>query len=781
MESSTIESPTLSDGSFIIIDGERSPAVAPAQPPPRKQQLFAHSWSEDATGGKLSLHGRHFVDASGRVCSLRGVNLAGNCKTPVNDNHDHFPANHESVTYVNRPFPLEQAHEHFSRLRRWGFTFIRFLVTWEAIEHEGPGAYDVEYLQYLRALLALLPQYGLVAFVSMHQDVWSRYSGGSGAPAWTLTKAGLDLDALEETGAAWLKGVKGGGHVEEERGLWPCGYQKLAAATMATCFWAGDTFAPKLHVKDAHGTETSIQQFLQSAFLGSWEMLVKSVGDLDGVIGFEIMNEPHRGYVELQSMHGFDYNTDLHLGPVPTPLQSFTLGAGHPTEVGVWTRSFPVPTRRTGKTTLNAGGRSVWRADGPTAGQCLWEMHGVWGWDRGKKEGIVLRENYFKKHPQSGAPVDWYQDFYFPFLKKWAHLVQATARPGTMVFVEAIPNEFCPESWTPEHQPPNMVYAPHWYDLNALFTKGFGDFSVNVQGLSRGMFLPKALYWGQKGARENYALQIRNIVEEGYRSLGEKPVVIGECGIPMDMNHGEAFKTDNYTMQLRMFDAMMCALERSLVGFTLWNYNPDNDDRKGDDWNGENFSWFSQRRALPSSLLDLDQSSPTLDNGARILRSVVRPYPAKTAGIPLRFEYEVNTGAFTYEWAVPHARSAVEHRAGRPSVHHPPLGGHPPLTSDTTEIFLPSFLAHGGKVAVAGLPPGAAAHYDEARQTLYVRTPGARPGAVHSIRVALEPRLRAVFDVNDFWSDWGGAVAAVAAVVLALLAWLLMRLAGRSA
>ena len=73
----------------------------------------------------------------------------------------------------------------------------------------------------------------MVAFVCCHQDVWSRYSGGSGAPAWTLTTVGFDLDQLEETGAAWLKGVKGGGHVEEERGLWPCGYQKLAAATMA--------------------------------------------------------------------------------------------------------------------------------------------------------------------------------------------------------------------------------------------------------------------------------------------------------------------------------------------------------------------------------------------------------------------------------------------------------------------------------------------------------------------------------------------------------------------
>ena len=95
------------------------------------------------------------------------------------------------------------------------------------------GIYDTEYLDYLRKMLLLLPQYGMTAFVALHQDVWSRYSGGSGAPAWTLEAVGFDLHALEESEAAWLKGVKGGGHVESERGVWPCGYQKLAAATMA--------------------------------------------------------------------------------------------------------------------------------------------------------------------------------------------------------------------------------------------------------------------------------------------------------------------------------------------------------------------------------------------------------------------------------------------------------------------------------------------------------------------------------------------------------------------
>ena len=48
------------------------------------------------------------------------------------------------------------------------------------------GVYDTEYLDYIRKLLSLLPQYGMTALVSMHHDVWSRYSGGSGAPAWTL-------------------------------------------------------------------------------------------------------------------------------------------------------------------------------------------------------------------------------------------------------------------------------------------------------------------------------------------------------------------------------------------------------------------------------------------------------------------------------------------------------------------------------------------------------------------------------------------------------------------
>lgn len=64
-----------------------------------------------------------------------------------------------------------------------------------------------------------------------------------------------------------------------------------------------------------------------------------------------------------------------------------------------------MPTKKTGHAILNPEGKSAWRADGPTNGKCLWEMHGVWGWDRNKDEAVVLRENYFVKHPTTGKKV----------------------------------------------------------------------------------------------------------------------------------------------------------------------------------------------------------------------------------------------------------------------------------------------------------------------------------------------------------------------------------------
>jgi hypothetical protein len=112
--------------------------------------------------------------------------------------------------------------------------------------------------------------------------------------------------------------------------------------------------------------------------------------------------------------------------------------------------------------------------------------------------------------------VDWYTDFYYPFLKRWTDRARKAMSNDKMFFVEPIPNEACcatyllrllttfavlftiMDSRTSISQhgvypalvggtviPRAYSYLWYRYDLNALFNKGFGDFTVNVQGLSR--------------------------------------------------------------------------------------------------------------------------------------------------------------------------------------------------------------------------------------------------------------------------------------------------------
>jgi len=101
----------------------------------------------------MHIDGPWFKDEHGRTLILRGANLGGSTKVPCRPNGATYIRegffDHRDVSFVGRPFPLDKADEHFARLRAWGMTFLRFLITWEAIEHAGPGQYDEEYLDYV--------------------------------------------------------------------------------------------------------------------------------------------------------------------------------------------------------------------------------------------------------------------------------------------------------------------------------------------------------------------------------------------------------------------------------------------------------------------------------------------------------------------------------------------------------------------------------------------------------------------------------------------------------
>ena len=145
----------------------------------------------------MKISGSWFKDDHGRTRLLRGVNLGGSSKVPfVPDGATHLRdgfLDHRDVSFVGRPFPLETAADHLERLRIWGFNCLRFLITWEAIEHAGPGQYDEAYLDYVTAVVSKAGEFGFQVIIDPHQDMWSRFSGGDGAPGWTLEAAGFDL------------------------------------------------------------------------------------------------------------------------------------------------------------------------------------------------------------------------------------------------------------------------------------------------------------------------------------------------------------------------------------------------------------------------------------------------------------------------------------------------------------------------------------------------------------------------------------------------------------
>ncbi|GAA5872896.1 hypothetical protein JCM1840_005882 [Sporobolomyces johnsonii] len=806
--------------------------------------------------------GRYFLDSYGRRVLLHGANVSGLTKLPSEPNSlTHLDLGDkwfdgERVSFVGRPWPLEDSHIHLSRLRNWGLTFIRLVVPWEALEHAGPGQHDHAYISYLHSLLSLFPQYGLKAYIDAHQDVWSRHSGGSGAPTWTLQLVGLDIRNLKATGAAHAHNL----HLGEEDPppkVWPSGMTKLAGATMATVFWGGEVFAPKRRVRRrlhrgewgqaGEDEEVGLQTFLQESMCEAFGVLADALRDCEAVMGFEVMNEPHRGYIELLSPYAWDFTADLAIGYFPSALQSWALGTGHPVLIPHYAPSFPVTAVTHTVLLRPPRGRSAWLPPPSSSDSscspsssikdlrasssgCLWAEHGVWAFDASKGEigeAVVLKMEYFRTFPQDcviegcvaveggekgeegrrgkrkkGEAVEWYRDFYYPFIRKFSARIRRTPNPDHwLTLVEPIPNEFAP-SYPPALRPPNMVFAPHWYDLQTLFEKRLGWMSANVQGLARGMFLLKALYFGRAGLKKNYGLQLRNILSHSYAQIGESPIVIGETGCPFDLNGGKAFRTGDFAWQERMVDAILGAVgEEGLACFNLWNYNPLNDDTWGDSWNGENFSWFSTSDVTPAALEAAERRAKEegedvemarFNVGARVLDAVERPYAVKTAGIPLRTSYSLQTRRFTLSYINPvpssHPLAASVPTADKSDPKSPPIVGTE-CRARETEIYLPrrryGKAAREGRLMVQVRDGDGEWRYDEERQTLYVLHNNLAPGYVHSLTVTVsgpsdrpplhkwyEPaRLVARLDIDFASGDWVWVWALLVAVVGAGMGW----------
>jgi hypothetical protein len=562
----------------------------------------------------MRIEGPWFKDDKGRTLILRGVNLGGSSKVPFGPlGATHVREgffDHRDVSFVGRPFPLEEADEHLARLRAWGFTFLRLLVTWEAIEHAGPGRYDQDYLDYLYEVVRRAGEHGLNLFIDPHQDVWSRMSGGDGAPGWTFEAVGMDVTRFAETGAAIVHAVHGDPF---PRMIWPTNYTKLAAATMFSLFFGGNDFAPRTLV----GGEP-VQEFLQRHYLHALQQVALRLKGLPHVVGYDTMNEPSAGFIGRTDLNA--HGGLITTGESPTPFQAMLLGDGHPQEIEIWSAGLR-GIRPVGRRLVNAAGARAWRE----GVDCVWRENGVWGVG-GDGQPRLLQPQHFARVE---GEVDFADDYLRPFMVRYAREIRAVD-PDALIFLEAPPRQ------TPPHwdlaEVPAVVHADHWYDGLTVFTKRYIPFLGVDYETARFTI-------GRKRVRRSFAAQLARLKAEAADRLGGVPTLVGEFGIAFDLQGKRAYRTGDFSQQVQAMDDTFQALEANLLSGTLWNYTADNDNRWGDQWNDEDLSIFSR---------DQQDDPGDLNSGGRALEAVLRPYASKVAGEPLEMVFDLKRRTFEF-------------------------------------------------------------------------------------------------------------------------------------
>jgi hypothetical protein len=579
----------------------------------------------------LHIEGDRFRDIHGRDVLLRGVNLGGDSKVPCPDGGTDRPSDfsdHRSVSFVGRPFPLAEADEHFSRLRDWGFNCIRLVVTWEAIEHAGPGMFDTDYLDYIAGIAHRAGEYGLYVFIDFHQDAWSRMSGGSGAPGWTFEAVGLDFTKFHEADAALV--MQHAFDYADPRPhqaaypsmSWSSNYKLSANCIMWSLFFGGRWLTPEFKIAGVN-----VQDYLQGRFFASMNELAKRVAPFSHVIGFETLNEPSIGWLgQSLSERGVEKPSPLAMGAAMSPLDGLALARGLAITVPVLGGREEGLPRVVDERTLNARRIPIWRVGTP----CPFEAAGIYSVRDGKVAAVD--EQAFRRGPRNDFDVS--RDVFAPFFAKIADTVRSHRGEWILFAQIEVAGPFVGRVY-PAEMPAGSVNASHWYDLASLTTKRF-DPDNHVDPFS-GCHLS-----GEEQIRESYrkGLDARKKLAQPFGG----PSLIGEIGVHFDLDDGAAFKAwaagargpEVFAKQIQVLSLMGDALDSCLLSATWWNYSAANrnDPRVGDGWNQEDLSIFSR-----------DQQDGCA-NGGRAVEGFARPFVRAAQGQLLRQHYETNALSF---------------------------------------------------------------------------------------------------------------------------------------
>jgi hypothetical protein len=604
----------------------------------------------------------------------------------------------DTVSFVDRPFSVDEAHTHFSRLKRWGYNTIRYLFTWEALEHAGPGKYDEEYIEHTIKILRIAKEYGFYVFMDPHQDVWSRFTGGSGAPMWTVYACGLDPQKFYTTKASLVQNTWPNPE-EFPKMIWATNYTRLSCQAIFTMFFAGKDFAPKCIIDGVN-----IQDYLQDHFVAACKHLAQRIhdaGDLEGevVIGYESINEPNKGMLGHPNLNEVPEEQRLKKGSTPTAFQSMLTGSGRAVEVPTWDFGNLGP-YKSGTELIDPKGETAWldpntwddskygwkRAESWKLGEDIWAQHGVW--DPSTDE--LKKPFYFTNHPTSGEKIDeqfYINNYFMDHYRRYKNAIRSVW-PEAIMFIQPCPFEIPPKLKGTKDDDPNMVFASHFYDGITLITKKWNRYwNVDVLGVLRGRYASPALALklGETAVRNCFRDQLSAIRQEGIDYMGEHPCLFTEIGIPYDMDDKKAYTTGNYFSQSLAVDANHYAVEASKAnGMTWWLYSASNSHRYGDAWNGEDLSIYcAEDKQIPAN----PTASNTADLSAEQTLENDPHHPAQIGPGNLKKTLSVDSmSAPSSSAAIAAASDTAGYRAAEAFIRPYPIATHGAVTNNLFDL-----------------------------------------------------------------------------------------------
>jgi hypothetical protein len=331
------------------------------------------------------------------------------------------------------PFKHNLSADDLERLRSFGFTAIRLIVVWEALE-PNERQYDHDYMLHIRSTVRLCAKYNLSVLIDPHQDCWSRWTGGDGAPRWTLGRLGFRLQNLEACAAA-VTDFHGGGHPL----LWSTNYHLFATATMFTLFFASERFAPHVTVDGL-----SAREWLQTRFIDAFAALAAVLKDERNVIGFGTLNEPSLGWIGCRDLRRVP--TPYRFGYALSPQQCIRLAHGG----SVWGALFyGYPFVPTG-----------WRRLNPERRRLMEEGVSIWP--------ETLKPDHFALGPDEDPETV----FLRPFWDAFGRRIRERGGEDLYMFTEPVPMESL--AYRPKHTPHSReLHAPHYYDLVSMGMQRF--------------------------------------------------------------------------------------------------------------------------------------------------------------------------------------------------------------------------------------------------------------------------------------------------------------------